>query len=247
MKIEQIKNNAFSMPITTPSAPLIDYKFKDREYLIISYETDIELLKEVVPEPLKVISNVVHFEFMKMPDSAGFGSFKESGQVIEVEYNGRKGLYSHLMFVDDVASIVAGREVWGFPKKYGFPSLDVDVDTLTGRLKYNQTEVAIGTMGYKYYEGDIAATKSALETTPNYILKVIPSVTGKGTDVCQLIEYYMADVNVKGVWTGPAALQLFEHALAPVAQLPIKKVIGGKHQIVDFTLSYGNVLFDYLK
>lgn len=102
-------------------------------------------------------------------------------------------------------------------------------------------------MGYKYFEGDIAATKSALETTPNYILKVIPSVTGKGTDVCQLIEYYMADVNVKGVWTGPAALQLFEHALAPVAQLPIKKVIGGKHQIVDFTLSYGNVLFDYLK
>ena len=110
------------MPITSPSGLQIDYKFKNREYLIISYETDIELLREIVPEPLKVVSNVVHYEFMKMPDSAGFGSFTESGQLIDVEYNGKRGQYSHLMFVDDVASISAGREIWGFPKKYGKPS-----------------------------------------------------------------------------------------------------------------------------
>ena len=156
------------MPITSPSGLQIDYKFKNREYLIISYETDIELLREIVPEPLKVVSNVVHYEFMKMPDSAGFGSFTESGQLIDVEYNGKRGQYSHLMFVDDVASINAGREIWGFPKKYGKPSLEVDVDTLTGKLKYNQTDIAVGTMGYKYYEGDIKAETKSAENTPTY-------------------------------------------------------------------------------
>ena len=247
MNIDQIKKNAFCMPITSPSGLQIDYKFKNREYLIISYETDIELLREIVPEPLKVVSNVVHYEFMKMPDSAGFGSFTESGQLIDVEYNGKRGQYSHLMFVDDVASISAGREIWGFPKKYGKPSLEVDVDTLTGKLKYNQTDIAVGTMGYKYYEGDINAETKSAENTPTYLLKIIPSADGKGADICQLVEYYMSDVNVKGVWSGPAALQLFNHALAPVANLPVRKVIGGKHKIIDFTLSFGNVVFDYLK
>ena len=63
MKIADIKKNAFAMPFTSPSGLKIDYKFKNREYLIITYESDIEALQEVVPEPLKVVSNIVKFEF----------------------------------------------------------------------------------------------------------------------------------------------------------------------------------------
>jgi len=150
MKIADIKKNAFAMPISSPSAMQIDYAFENREYFIISYETDIELLQEIVPEPLKVISNVVKFEFMKMPDAHGFGSFSEAGQVIEVMYNGKRGIYSHMMFLDNLAPIAAGREIWGFPKKYANPKLEVDVDTVLGTLRYNSVDIAIGTMGFKY-------------------------------------------------------------------------------------------------
>ena len=31
-----------------------------------------------------------------------------------------------------------------------------------------------------------------------------------------------------------------------VADLPIKRIVGGRHQIVDFVLPYGRVLHDYL-
>ena len=48
--------------------------------------------KAVVPEPLKVVSNIVKMEFMKMPDANGFGSFQEAGQQIEVEFEGKKVL-----------------------------------------------------------------------------------------------------------------------------------------------------------
>jgi acetoacetate decarboxylase len=89
MKIADIKKHAFAMPLTSPSALQIDYKFKNREYLIISYETDLEVLQSVVPEPLKVVSNIVKFEFMKMPDAYGFGIFTEAGQVIEIEFDGK--------------------------------------------------------------------------------------------------------------------------------------------------------------
>jgi acetoacetate decarboxylase len=90
------------------------YRFINREYLIISYETDIELLRELVPAPLEVTEPIVKFEFIRMPDSTGFGDYTESGQVIPVIYKGELGSYSHAMYLDDIPPIAAGREIWGF-------------------------------------------------------------------------------------------------------------------------------------
>lgn len=246
MKLAYVKKNAFAMPITSPSALQIDYKFKNREYLIISYETDGEALQEMVPEPLKVVSNIVKFEFMKMPDAYGFGSFTEAGQVIEVEFEGKIGTYSHMMYLDNLAPIAAGREIWGFPKKYANPRLEVDVDTVLGTLKYNSAAVAVGSMGFKYVSLDSSEVQKNLEATPNFLLKIIPHANGHEASLCQLIRYHLKDVTVHGAWTGPAALQLFEHALAPVAKLPVRKIIGGTHLIADLTLGFGEIVYDYL-
>lgn len=247
MKISDIKEHAFAMPLTSPSALQIDYKFKNREYLIISYETDYDLLLKVVPEPLKVISNIVKFEFMKMPDAHGFGSFTEAGQVIEVEYDGQVGTYSHMMYLDNLAPIAAGREIWGFPKKYANPKLEIDVDTVFGSLKYNSVPIATGTMGFKYHSLDKDQTQKNLESTPNFLIKIIPHANGRDKSICQLIKYFLKDVKVHDAWTGPAALQLFEHALAPVAKLPVRNVTGGTHLVADLTLGFGEVIYDYLK
>lgn len=247
MNIEDIKQQAFAMPLTSPSYPKIDFKFLNREFFIITYETDIELLRAIVPEPLKVIHPIVKFEVIRMPDSYGFGDYTESGQVISVEYNGRSGSYVHAMYLNDAAPIVSGREIWGFPKKYAHPELKVDVDTLVGKLKYNNLYVAIATMGYKFQELDAAQIKHSLENDPNFLLKIIPNCNGRDVDICQLVRYYMKDVTVKGAWTGPCALQLFENALAPVAALPVKKVLSATHIVSDLTLGFGEVVYDYLK
>lgn len=247
MKIEQIQKQAFAMPITSPCYPPIEFKFTNREFLIISYETDMDALREVVPEPLEIDEPIVKFEFIKMPDSAGFGSYTESGQVIPVNYKGEKGSYVHSMYLDVLAPIVAGREIWGFPKKLANPKLTVDGDTLVGTLKYNEQSIAVGTMGYKYQELDTLALKVKMENEPNYLLKILPDVDGKTARICELVKYYIKDLTIKGAWSGPAALQLFEHALAPVARLPVKRVISGVHIQSDLTLGFGTVIHDYLK
>ncbi|MCE3269356.1 MAG: acetoacetate decarboxylase [Burkholderiales bacterium] len=247
MKIEQILKQAFAMPLTSPSYPPIEFKFTNREFLIIAYETDIDALREVVPEPLEVYDPIVKFEFIKMPDSVGFGDYTESGQVIPVKFNGKKGSYVHSMYLDDLAPIVAGREIWGFPKKLANPKLEISGDTLVGTLNYNKQPVAIGTMGYKYQELDIKDLKTKIEQEPNYLLKILPDVDGTTARVCELVEYHIKNLTIKGAWSGPAALQLFEHALAPVARLPVKRIISGTHIVSDLTLGFGTVVYDYLK
>jgi hypothetical protein len=67
----------------------------------------------VVPEPLQIDEPIVQFEFIRMPDSTGFGDYTESGQVIPVVFNAQRGGYVHAMYLNDDAPIAGGSELWG--------------------------------------------------------------------------------------------------------------------------------------
>ena len=244
MKIDDVKRRAFAMPLTSPSFPPGPYRFVNREFMVITYRTEMEALRAVVPEPLQVTEPIVKYEFIRMPDSTGFGDYTESGQVIPVTFEGKAGGYVHAMFLNDESPIAGGRELWGFPKKFAEPSMRVEKDTLIGTLDYGSVRIATATMGYKHRALDLAKIKTGL-TAPNYLLKVIPHVDCSPR-ICELVCYYMEDIVVKGAWEGPAALQLFHHALAPIADLPVVEVLSGTHIQTDLTLGLGTVIHDYM-
>jgi acetoacetate decarboxylase len=115
-----------SMPLAGPSYPKGPYRFIDREYMVISYETDPEVVRAQLPEPLEpVASPIVHYEWIRMPDSSGFGSYTETGSVIPCRLRGEEMNFISQMYLDDYPPIAAGREIWGFPKKYAHPKLEV--------------------------------------------------------------------------------------------------------------------------
>jgi acetoacetate decarboxylase len=244
MKEKDVRQRAFAMPLTSPAYPIGPYRFINREFLIITYRTDPQKLRELVPEPLEITDPLVKFEFIRMPDSTGFGDYTESGQVIPVSFKGSKGGYSHCMFLDDHPPIAGGRELWGFPKKLAHPTLKDEVDTLVGTLDYGSVRIANGTMGFKHKTADHDAVMASL-LAPNFLLKIILHVDGTAR-ICELVEYQLLDVTLKGAWTGPAALTLVSHALAPLAELPVLEVVSGTHIIADLTLGLGKVVNDYL-
>ena len=149
------------------------------------------------------------------------------------------------MFLNDHPPIAGGRELWGFPKKLGSPTLRTDIDMLVGTLDYGDVRVATSTMGYKHKTLDRAAVQAAL-AAPNFLLKIIPHVDGTPR-ICELVEYYLEDIAVKGAWTGPGALSLVPHALAPVAELPVLEFVSAQHILADLTLGLGKVVHVYLR
>ncbi len=244
MKIEDVKRTAYSMPLTNPSFPPGPYRFFNREYFIITYRTDPEALAAVVPEPLKVTEPLVKYEFIRMPDSTGFGDYTETGQVIPVTLDGVEGAYTHAMYLDDDAPIAGGRELWGFPKKLASPKIVTETDVLVGTLHYGSVLCASATMGYKHRAADTAAVMHSLNL-PNFILKIIPHVDGTPR-ICELVRFHLKDIVLKEAWTGPAALGLFPHALADVSRLPVREVVSALHFKADLTLGLGEVAYDYM-
>jgi acetoacetate decarboxylase len=236
-----------SMPAASPSYPHGPFRFVNREYMIVIYESDPEAIRHAVPEPLEPApGNQVFYEWIKMPDSSGFGDYTESGVVIPCTYKGEPCNFVSQMYLDDDPPVAAGREIWGFPKKIAHPKLEVCEDTLTGTLHYAGQLVAMGTMTYKHESlaRDPSKTYAALNKT-QVNLKILPDADGS-VKIAQLISYNLTEVTVKGTWQGDARLHLIPHVNAPVADLPVRKIVGGRHFIADLTLPYGRVLHDYL-
>ena len=244
MKEAEVRKRAYSMPLSSPAYPKGPYRFVDRQFLIITYRTDPDRLRLVIPEPLEFTEPLVRFEFIRMPDSTGFGDYTECGQVIPVHFRGKEGSYSHAMYLNDGPPIFGGRELWGFPKKYAQPSLTIEKDTLVGTLDYGPVRVATGTMGFKH---NAIRNEDVLKSIakPNYLLKIIPHVDASPR-ICEIVSYDLEQVTLKGAWSGPAALDLHAHALAPVADLPVIEVVSALHLIADLTLGLGKVVHDYL-
>jgi len=243
MKIADIRK-AYAMPLMNPSFPPGPYRFYDREYIIIAYRTDPAALAAVVPEPLEVAEPIVKYEFIRMPDSTGFGDYTETGQVIPVRYKGEEGVYVHSMYLDDDAPIAGGRELWGFPKKLASPKISHEGEVIVGTLHYGSVLCATGTMGYKHRPADEAAVLHSL-ALPNFLLKIIPHVDATPR-ICELVRYHLQDITLKGAWTAPAALELHHHVIADVARLPVLEVLSATHFIADLTLGLGTVEHDYL-
>ena len=99
-------------------------------------------------------------------------------------------------------------------------------------------------MGYKHKQADLGAVKASL-LTPSFLLKIIPHVDGTPR-ICELVEYHLEDIDLKGAWTGPGQLTLFSHALAPLAELPVLEIVSATHILADLTLPLGKVVHDYL-
>jgi acetoacetate decarboxylase len=244
MKLSEVAQKAFAMPLTNPAFPKGPYRFYNREFLVVTYRTDPDALRAVVPEPLELGDPVVKYEFIRMSDSTGFGDYTETGQVIPVTFEGQKGAYVHAMYLDDEAPIAGGRELWGFPKKLASPKLVHENEVLVGTLHYGTILCAVATMGYKHTILPPEPIPRGM-AEPNFMIKIIPHVDGSPR-ICELVRYYMQDVDLKGAWGGPAALQLFHHVMADVAKLPVLEIIGGVHFVADLTLGLGEVVYDYL-
>ena len=244
MKAEDVRRR-LSTPLTGPAFPPMRPRFTDREYLNIVYRTDPEALRAAVPEPLEVGEPLVRFEVMRMGDVTGYGPYTEAGQAIPVSFEGERGEYLHAMYLDNFAATASGREVSAYPKTIGAPRLFVEHGALVVKLDYGSLRVATATMGYRHQPLDLAEAKAQI-TVPTFMLKIVPGYTG-APRVSELVRTEITDITVKGAWTGPARLQLFQHALAPLADLPVLEVVSAGHILTDLTLAPVQPVHNYLE
>ncbi len=235
-----------SMPLASPTYPRGPYRFTDRTYVNLRYHSDPAAIRAALPEPLEPDGDIVSVQWLDLPDGTGFGAYAATVQAIPCRLNGRPHSFLVQMYVDNAPPLAGGREIWGYPMKFGRPVVKVVGDTLTGTLDYAGQRIATGTMVFKHETvADLAGLQAELFGRTQVNLKLIPDVDGRPA-IAQLVGVQFQDVVIKGAWHGAGRLDLIPAVNAPLADLPVLDMVDALHLVTDLTLPYGIVLHDYL-
>ena len=121
--------------------PVVSYLYgkpplvwKDMRVQLVVYETDIENVRRVVPEPLEARTNIVIAWISEFELGTTQGGFKEAAIYVQVEHNGVKGDYEPFLYVNSHLPLTGGREIWGFQKKMAEIGLHHEFEAVRGQV-----------------------------------------------------------------------------------------------------------------
>jgi acetoacetate decarboxylase len=212
MKIDDVRKNAFAMPLNNPSYPRPPYKFYNREFVVITYRTDPEVLRAVVPEPLEVVGDTVAYEFIRMPDSTGFGDYTETGQVIPVRFKDkptarcRKAATCTPCISTTIRRSPAAARSGASRKSSRRRRSATSTRRWSARCTTARCSASTPPWGTSTARLDHAPLIKAL-AKPAFMIKIMPHVDCTPR-ICELVRYYCEDVTAEGrlVRSGRAAV-----------------------------------------
>lgn len=234
---------AASMPVDAPYYQAPPFYFRDARAMTISYETDPAAAAALLPEglelPLPAMARlmIVHYPF------STFGPYNEAILGIECRWQGAPRFYIAHIAVTEVPPLVAGREVWGYPKKMAHIELEQEAEFLRGTLE-RPKGVRLITAAMRI---ERPLPVPAQGGGGSLSLRVIPSVEPNGPpSLAELIEVPGMDSVTHEAWAGTATLSFdTPSALDPWHSLPVRRVLGAAYMRWDFTLPHGRVLKRY--
>ena len=117
--------------------------FMNAEMLLATFRTDPDLVKEILPPPLRPSSDAYGIAFVGSYPETNFGCIYHEGALfLNCEFKGEKGFYCLSMPVDDDMAMVGGRENYGYPKKMAEKiTLEKNGDSVVGSVIRKGTEI----------------------------------------------------------------------------------------------------------
>jgi hypothetical protein len=125
----------YSMPPDAPAYQPPPYYYRNAQAISVKFETDRSAALEALPEPLELIEPAsANLSFYWYPFTT-FGPYHEVILRLYARCDGQPLTYVQQIFVDSEPPMLAGREVWGFPKKLARIGFDRDRDMIVGSLE----------------------------------------------------------------------------------------------------------------
>jgi acetoacetate decarboxylase len=213
------------------------YHYRGAQAISVKFETDVEAALEALPAPLELVEPATaNLSFYWYPFTT-FGPYHETILRLYARHDGRPLTYVVEIFVDTDPPMLAGREIWGFPKKLAKIGFAREADMIVGTLE-RPAGIRLATMIVRP-EQPIAAPPSSGPTTG---LRIIPSAEAGRPPQAELIA---ADTEHKihEAWEGTGSISFPDHsALDPVNRFPERKVLKATYMEYDILLPAGRVL-----
>jgi acetoacetate decarboxylase len=230
--------------------PVVSYLYgkpplvwKDMDIALVVYETDIENVRRVTPEPMEPRTNLVIVWTSQFELGTTQGGFKETAIYVQVTHKGVEGDYEPFLYVNSPLPLTGGREIWGYQKKMAEIELIHDQEAVRAETTR---------LGHQIVKGLVVPERNAtMEEIPwstggVFSLKYIPSAEEGGEPLRQLIltpgEFTAHDGKFFG---GRASIRYERSEIDPTYLLEPKKILGGFFGKGDLFLPLAKIVHDY--
>lgn len=229
----------YSMPVDAPAYQAPPYHYRNAQAIAVKFETDLDAALEVLPAPLELIEPATaNLSFYWYPFTT-FGPYHEAILRLYARHEGKPLTYIQQIFVDTEPPMLAGREIWGFPKKLAAIGFKRERDMIFGTLE-RPTGVRLATVIVRP-EQPISNLPSSGPTTG---LRIIPAAeAGAKRPACaELIAAHTEHI-IREAWEGTGSISFPDHsALDPVDRFPVKRVLKATYTEYDIMLPAGRII-----
>ena len=222
--------------------------FYDAEMLTIYWETKPDIVKKLLPRPLKPIGPPIAFAFIANYPRTNFGViYQESAIGLLCQFKGEIGAYILAMPVTNDIAMAGGREIYGYPKKMASIQLKREenkIEAWTDRHGIRIIEVK-GELTKKFSEKEIQKLMRALGFKENvlivYNFKHFPAPEGMGFDYNPRLIREEVEFHHKSVEQANVKIELKSSKFDPWAEIEVVKLMGAMYTIGDNKMRKGSV------
>lgn len=229
----------YSMGGDAPAYPPPPYYYRGARSLSVTFETEAEAVRQALPSVLGVPATpTADLSFFEYPFTT-LGTYREAILSLIVEHRGRQMLYIQQIMVDTEPPMLAGREIWGFPKKLAAIEFGVDRDLFYGTMS-RPAKIRLASAVVRPERPAAAPGPHP----PVASLRLLPATEGAGhRPLCAEIVETLPEVKIHEAWEGTGSISFPEHsALDPWNRFPVKRILAAGTRVYDMLLPGGRVI-----
>ncbi|MBW2143502.1 MAG: acetoacetate decarboxylase family protein [Deltaproteobacteria bacterium] len=234
-----------TMPVDAPAYHEKPFIYKGANIYAFQYETDEETARGLLPEQLSLTDTPTATLAFIEYDQSSLGPYREITLSIDSVYEGEQIPYLAYLFLDEDVPILAGREVYGFPKKKALIEFTRQEDVLG---MYAERPRGIRICSGVMRDEMVFSPMEAGSAVSQIVLRAIPSPEENTRH--SLLELVKVDYIIeKGEMSfGPGNCSFpGESELDPWHRLPVRKMLLCTHMSFNGTLAYGKILANLLE
>jgi acetoacetate decarboxylase len=195
-----------STPLLSPAYPRPPYHYIDARLFLALFNPPEDAVQDLLPAPLRPSQMPLAGIMVGEMPCKETGTFMEAGLLVQCVFDNPEtkeeevGVYFAYNYVNTDVAQVAGREIWGYPRKLAKISLVWKNDTITGKVVRDKTTILKASC-------KMVDEGAWMDSGPNINAKVIPSPSGDGYDMAVLTAAYL-EYTIKSGRSGDVKLKI---------------------------------------
>ncbi len=239
----KVEDWGYTNPLVSPlygKPPLV---WKDMRVQLVVYETDVENIRKVIPEPLEPRTNLVITWVSEFQLGTTQGAFAEAAVYVQVKYDRYQGDYEPFLYINNHLPLTGGREIWGYQKKMAEVALYHEYEAVRGQ---------VNRLGHQILKAlvvpETTVTMAEVPWSPDgvFSLKYIPGAEESEPPLRQLILTEGKFTAHEGkFFMGRGSVTYERSEIDPTYLLEPKRVVAGFFGEGDLFLPLGKIVHRY--